>query len=263
VLQNGQVSFIEAAGEVILACGAIQTPKLLMHSGVGDRELLQNAEIECIAHLPGVGRNLQDHPLISLAWKSSSCKSVSASAQAVAFLNCGAASTAPDSYLLATEIPSSTPDGGVSWAIGAALLTPESRGSVTVLDADPTRKPQIRANYLSAGHDLDVLKKALEVATEIGNSSAMGHLASSILSAPEGGLAGFEQHIRSKTRSGWHLCGTCKMGNDDLSVVDGLLQVHGVAGLRICDTSVLPNVTRGNTMAPAVVIGERLAQIIS
>jgi choline dehydrogenase len=265
LLRNGQASFVEAGCEVIVAGGAIQTPNLLLHSGIGDRQLLRDAGVDCAVHLPGVGRHLQDHPLVSLAWKTPSWSSVSPSAQALAFLDCGGDGTAPDAYLLATEIPArpGTPDGGISWAIGAALLTAESRGRVSIVDSNPHRAPRIHGNYLSAGPDLEILVRALGVAVEIGASNAMKGAASNSLSAPEAGADGIETYIRSKTRSGWHLCGTCKMGDDDHAVVDGRLQVHGVSNLRICDTSVLPNVTRGNTMAPAIAVGERMSEILA
>ena len=265
VIHQGQTSFIEAACEVIVASGAIQTPKLLQQSGIGDRQCLRDAGIDCVVHLPGVGENLQDHPLVSLAWNAPSGAPISASAQAVAFLDCGSSGTAPDAYLLATEIPTPSKEtgGGISWAIGTALLTPESCGSVRVVDADPHHAPQIRANYLSAGADLAILERALAVARQIGASKAMKGVASVSIAKPDSGADAVRNYIRSNTRSGWHLCGSCRMGDDDLAVVDGQLRVHGVENLRICDTSVLPGVTRGNTMAPAIVVGERMSDILS
>jgi choline dehydrogenase len=263
VVVDGSTVFVEAACEVIVAAGAIQTPKLLMQSGIGDPVDLKKAGIQCVAPLPGVGQNLQDHPLVSLAWSTPSVSTVSASAQAVAFLNLGKAGPAPDVYLLATEIPTApgAAQAGVSWAIGAALLAPASRGTVRVVDANPNTPALIQGNYLTEPEDLAILSRALEFAGDIGASSALSGMTANVISAP--GNDGHEAFIRARTRSGWHLCGTCRMGEDEQAVVDNQLRVRGVSHLRVCDTSVLPAVTRGNTMAPALVIGERLADILA
>jgi choline dehydrogenase len=266
---QGKIRAIRSSSEVVLSAGAIQTPKLLMLSGIGDRAELDRFGISTVSNLPGVGQNLQDHPIIGGGlWEAPGPIPVrNNAAEANLFTKSRPELDTPDLHIWHVEAPylsEVTERYAVEnvWSISPALVRPESRGSLRLKSADPHVAPEIHANMLSDPRDLAALRRGMEIARDLGNSEAMkpfvkreilpGHLAGEAL----------DNLIRDGAMSMHHPTGTAKMGRDDLSVVDAELRVYGVKNLRIADGSIMPSVTTGNTQAPCVIIGERMADIL-
>ena len=268
-LYNGKTHRAQAAREVILSLGAIQTPKLLMQSGIGDEAELSNAGITVLHALPGVGRNLHDHVAFGCVWENAGIPSPKIPrSQTSCFWKTRAELEAPNFYVYSHGGPDFTPENAVRFKFPAACwslsagMRPNSRGVVHLTGSDPAGPVSIDPNYLDDPQDLKDLIAGLSMAREIGNSLALRpftgrEVAPGSISMPE-----LEQFFRDGLVTHWHQSGTAKMGRDAMSVVDGQLKVYGVDGLRIADASILPRVTTGNTMAPCVIIGERAAQIL-
>jgi choline dehydrogenase len=269
VVYKGESHRFSANREVILSMGAINTPKVLMLSGIGDPEELNQLEIPVIQALPGVGQNLHDHVAIGCVWEASDAPLPRAPrSSAVAFWKSQAELDAPNFYVYGRsgafmsmenaarfEIPPNT------WSL-ALGMRPASRGRVRLEGSNPDAMPKIAAPYLTESRDLADMMHGIEQAREIGNSPAFSSFTKRELLP-----AGFqgvdrERFVREGLVTYWHQCGTAKMGRDAMSVVDGKLRVHGIKSLRIADASVLPRVTTGNTMAPCVVIGEIAARSV-
>jgi choline dehydrogenase len=266
---GGQLRQVRARSEVVLSQGAIQTPKLLMQSGIGDQDELKEFGIEVVQHLPGVGRNLHDHVALALVWEATDAPlPQNARSSAVAFWKTDPALDAPNFYTYGIGIPFLTPENAAKYPPPAAAWTlfmgmrPISRGSIHLTGAKASDALRVQSNYLAAPKDLADLKLGIERAREIGNAAALRpftkreHAPANLT-----GLA-LEEYIRNGLVTFWHQSGTAKMGHDAMSVVDSELKVYGVKGLRIADASILPRVTTGNTMAPCVIVGERAAQLL-
>lgn len=266
---QGQTRTIRAASEVVLSGGAFQTPKLLMLSGIGDRAHLDYFGIPVVSDLPGVGLNMQDHPIFSsVLWEASEPMIArNNAAEANLFAKSDPELDVPDLHIFAVEVPYvSERNLGLAgpnvWSISPALVRPKSRGYLSLRSADPRDPVEINANMLGDVRDLEALRAAIAISREIGNSAAMAAYARrEILPGNATGEA-LDNIIRDGVTSMHHASGTAKMGQDDLSVVDGQLRVYGVSNLRVADASIMPTVTTGNTQAPSMIIGERLAEIL-
>ena len=266
---QGKVRAIRSSSDVVLSAGAIQTPKLLMLSGIGDRAELDRFGISTVSHLPGVGRNLQDHPIVGGGlWEAPGPIPVrNNAAEANLFTTSRPELDTPDLHIWHIEAPylsEVTARHAVEnvWSISPALVRPESRGSVRLKSADPHQAPEIHANMLSDPRDLAALRRGMEIARDLGNAEAMKPFVKrEILPGPLAGEA-LDNLIRDGAMSMHHPTGTAKMGRDDLSVVDADLAVYGVKNLRIADGSIMPSITTGNTQAPCVIIGERMAELL-
>ena len=266
---QGKIRAIKTSGEVVLSAGAIQTPKLLMLSGIGDRAQLDRFGISTVSHLPGVGRNLQDHPIIGGGlWKAPGPIRVrNNAAEANLFTKSCSELDTPDLHIWHVEAPYLSEVTGRHavenvWSISPALVRPESRGFLRLKSADPHEAPEIHANMLSDPRDLAALRRGMEIARDLGNSEAMKPFVErEILPGPLAGEA-LDNLIRDGAMSMHHPTCTARMGRDDLSVVDAELRVYGVKNLRIADGSIMPSVTTGNTQAPCVIVGERMADIL-
>jgi choline dehydrogenase len=275
-IQNGKSRQFKARYEVILSTGAIQTPKILMLSGIGDEKELRRHDIAIRQHLPGVGRNFQDHPLVlGCNWLAPAGAPVMQAASLVAFCNSLTSNPAPDLHIVFSGFMTATPHvaqryrypagnfvfpGG--WGMSIGLLRPESRGRITLADANPHSKPVIDARMLSEPRDRDALLVAIEMARSIGNSAALKSFTTGELSP---GLSTSEERnsfLRDAIGTYFHPTSTAKMGADDLSVVGADLAVYGIEGLRIADASIMPRIPAANTMGPCVVIGERASHMI-
>lgn len=269
VLLDGQVSRIAARSEVILSLGAIHTPKVLMHSGIGDAAELGRHGIPVVQHLPGVGANLQDHTAFCCIWEYR---------EAIAPRNNGSEAKlywktrpdldSPDLLFCQAEFPvpsERTAARGVpaqGWTMFAGLARPSSRGKLRLTGADPASAMEIDANMLSDPADMDSALACIEICRELGNARAFQPLVTGeALPGPLKGEA-MKQFVRDSAVTYWHQSCTAKMGRDAMSVVDASLRVYGVEGLRIADASIMPRVTTGNTQAPCAVIGERAAGMI-
>src|SRR5258705_1696069 len=266
---RNEVRRIKASSEVVLSAGAIQTPKTLMLSGIGDRAELDRFGIATVSHLPGVGRNFQDHPIIGGGlWEAPGpLPTRNNAAEANLFVKSRPELNRPDLHIWHIEAPYLSEVTGRHavenvWSISPGLARPESRGFLRLKSASPQQAMEIHANMLSDPRDLAALRRGMEIVRDLGNSEAMKPFVKcEILPGPLAGEA-LDNLIRDGAMSMHHPTCTAKMGRDDLSVVDAELRVYGVKNLHIADASIMPSVTTGNTQAPCVIIGERMADIL-
>ncbi|MFF7381578.1 GMC family oxidoreductase N-terminal domain-containing protein [Streptomyces griseoluteus] len=288
---KGRPRTLTAARRVVLCAGAINSPHLLMLSGIGDPRHLAEHGITCTTELPGVGMGLQDHlfaPLIVHCPQPvtlSSARSLSSVAdyalrrrgpltsnvaEAVTFLPSSPAISAPDLEVSFLPVPfinhGLEPLDWHGLTIAAVLLQPDSSGRVSLRSASPDQPPAIDPGYLTdpAGDDLRRLAEGLHIADELFRTAALAPFVGNRwyrdldLRDPDS----VEHHIRHHADTVYHPVGTCRMGNDDHAVVDPELRVRGVEGLNVVDASVMPRITRGHTHAPTVMIAERAADLI-
>jgi len=269
ILYDGRTQRIGAAREVVLSLGAIHTPKVLMQSGVGDEEELHRFGIEVAEHLPGVGRNLQDHPLLAAClWEYEKALAPQTVGPPVLFWKSHAGLDTPDLQLLQAPFPLVSPEiarrqpPAASWSMAVALVRPQSRGRVRLTGAGPSDPVDIDASQMADPADMEAMLRGVELARAVGNAPALRRF--NKREVLPGDLRGteVEHFVRDAVITFWHPAGSAKMGRDSLSVVDSELRVYGIEKLRIADASIMPRVTTGNTMAPCVIIGERAAELI-
>jgi choline dehydrogenase len=267
---QGQIQTLSASCEVVLSLGAVQTPKVLMQSGVGDEQELRRFGIPVRQHLPGVGRNYHDHTAFTCVWEFKQPAAPNARAESVVFWKSRPELDSPDLFLCEGPFPLASAENAqrfglpdASWILFGALAHQKSRGQILLTGPDPDDQVRIETNALSHPDDLATAKACAEFMREIGSAPALQpYIKREVM---PGGLAGaeLEDYIRDAASSFWHYGGTAKMGNDTMSVVDSSLKVYGLDGLRIADASIMPRITTGNTMAPCVVIGERAAELLT
>ena len=277
------------AAETILCGGAVESPHLLLLSGVGPAEELRRFNIPVIADLPGVGRNLHDHPFAGAVFHctqpvtldkaetagnllrfllSGKGPLTSNIGEAGAFVRVDPQSSAPDMQLYFAPAyfidHGATRPTGHGFSFGACLLYPESRGEVRLRSADSLAPPAIRPNYLQADADLRRLVEGVRLVRRIGRAAAFDpYRGDELLPGPKVGTdAELAEYGRRRVETLYHPAGTCKMGVDPMSVVDPRLRVRGVRGLRVVDASVMPALPGGNTHAPVVMIAEKAADLI-
>jgi choline dehydrogenase len=270
-LIDGRRHRFQAAQEVILSLGAINTPKVLMQSGVGDGQVLTCLDIPVIQDLPGVGANFQDHIMVSSCiWEyPQAVPSHGNGGEATIFATSAPELNAPDIQLQQIQFPVTTPElagrhtvPAGSWGIFPALLRPRSVGRLRLTGAKPTDPILIDSQILSDPADLKALRRCVELAREVGNAQAMRRFVKREVMPTALAQAAMDDFIRDGVTTVWHQSCTAKMGRDRMAVVDGRLKVYGVDRLRIADASVMPRVPLGNTMAPSVIIGEQAARAI-
>jgi choline dehydrogenase len=278
LIEDGRCVGVEIGGgelraehEVVVCAGAIDSPKLLMLSGIGRADDLRRLGIDVVADLPGVGENLQDHMLAPVIY--SSARPVppvvpgTQGMHAHLFARSRPDLPVPDTQPLFFHIPAYEPwmEGPPdAFTLMGALVRPESRGTVSLASADPDDPPLIDAAFLTEEADLDALEWSFNQVREISRASALDDWRGEEL-YPGTGVTGRDEirdYIRRTVTTYFHQACTCKMGVDELAVVDPQLRVRGVDGLRVADASVMPTVTTGNTHAPATMIGERAADLV-
>jgi choline dehydrogenase len=283
-----------AAREVVVCGGAVNSPHLLQISGIGPADHLQDIGVEVVHDLPGVGANLNDHYVVRVSHRVTGAVTINQLArglrlarEAVRWATVGSGAltfgvtsamvfcrsreglSSPDLQLLFT--PASYAQGVFrqlehepGMTVAVCPVRPESRGTIMAQSPDPLQYPAIRPNYLSAPSDLRVLIAGVHHTRQIFAQPAMAAysveetLPGAAIDREEA-FADFARHAGTNV---FHPVGTCKMGTDAMAVVDPRLRVHGIAGLRVIDASVMPCVTTGNTNAPTIMIGEKGAEMI-
>jgi choline dehydrogenase len=291
-LRKGAAHRITAGREVILSGGAVNTPQLLLLSGIGDAETLRKFGIGVNADLKGVGRNLQDHLNASIQHE---CKlpvtlynqrgftaaktglqylmyksgvAASQGLESGAFLRSGPDAATPDLQFhfvaaLVTDHTRKKPDRH-GFTAHVCNLRPRSRGFVSLRSADPLAMPLIQPNYLSAREDRRILREGIRIGREIFAQHAFDAYRGPEM-MPGARLASdaeLDEFLSQNAESIYHPVGTARMGGDQDSVVDAQLRVHGVSGLRIVDASVMPVLVSGNTNAPTIMIAEKASDMI-
>lgn len=266
---RGQRRTVHARREVVLSMGAVNTPKVLMQSGIGPADLLRQHGIAVHAHLPGVGENHQDHIAFGCTWEYKTPQPVGAGGcESTVYWKSDARMSEPDVLLCQLEfaVPSPPETGVVApehgWTMFAGLGRPKSRGTVRISGPNPGDPVLIDPNALSDPRDLDAAVATLELTREIGNHPALSGLVKREVAPRYRHRADMVQFLKNAAITYWHQAGTAKMGRDEMSVVDAQLRVYGIENLRVADASIMPRITAGNTMAPCVVIGERAADFI-
>lgn len=305
VVQNGRATGVEySAGgrsvvtmadrEVVLASGAIGSPKLLMLSGIGPADHLASHGIRTLADLPGVGQNLHDHLDIFMMYNAkgletydvykSVYRQIWPALQYALFRNGPISATVVEAgafwpadenvdsteiqfhFLAGTGIEAVTDSSstGNGCTLNAYLLRPQSRGAVTLKSSDPGVAPAIDPNFLAEKSDLDYTVESVRIGQEIMAQPAMArYVSSEFMPGPQVNTrAGYEAYVRRESRSGYHPAGTCRMGQDDMAVVDPQLRVRGIDGLRVADASVMPQLVSGNTNAPTIMISEKASDML-
>lgn len=296
VWRAGKTERFAARREVIVCAGTYGSPQLLMCSGIGPAAALRAHGIGVVHELPGVGQNLQDHITASLNWHSPRRDAglalspsgvldiwrairqwrherrgpiTSNVAEAVGFLRTAPTLDAPDIELefLAAMVDDHNRKLHLGHGIGlhVTLLRPASRGEVRIASADTRAAPLIDPRYFSAAADMPRLVRGVQRALAIMDAPPLAPWRGAMLAPIQADdPAGIERRLRRSADTEYHPVGTCRMGpaDDSMAVVGADLRVHGVAGLRVADASIMPAITGGNTNAPTIMIGEKCADLV-
>ena len=292
--QGNEKKQLRARREVILSSGAFQSPQLMLLSGVGDAAELQKLGIASVHNLPGVGKNLQDHPDFVFGFASDAPYFAGLSFGGIARIFKGIAqyrrerrgpmtsNVAECGGFLKTRPDLSVPDiqlhfcmamiedhgrkrrWGTGFSCHVCVLRPKSRGSVWLASADPTKPPAIDPNFLGEQDDLETMVAGFKMTRRLMETPAIkalqktDHFTADVRTDND-----IRNVLRQRVDTVYHPVGTCKMGvNDAMAVVDPKLKVHGVQGLRVADASIMPTLIGGNTNAPSIMIGEKCADMI-
>ncbi len=292
-VKNGQRQEAKADREIILSAGAFGSPQLLMLSGIGSGNELQQHGIDLVHELPGVGKNLQDHLIGGVATRTNYRLSLDSTerfpyvignlfnyllrkkgpltsniAEVGGFVRSLPDLKAPDLqfhfgpvFFIDHGFHKPTGNG---YSFGPTLIQPKSRGKVSLASANPSALPLVDPQYYSHPDDMATMIRGYHIATKILGQPAFAPYREKLY-LPEKPLERDEaiaDFFREWSQTLYHPVGTCKMGKDELAVVDDELRVHGIQALRIADASIMPTITRGNTNAPAIMIGEKAADMI-
>jgi choline dehydrogenase-like flavoprotein len=269
-VRNETEEEVSARREVVLCGGTINSPQLLMLSGIGPADHLRGLGIAVLADLPGVGENLQDHPMARCRCWTSSYSPVDPSSNLVeAGLLCSVAdgADAPELYFHFLPVAMLETRNGKersAFSIVSVVLRPKSRGSLRLRSADPATAPVIRAGYYTEYADLTLMIEGLKISRALARTQALEGIVveEAAPGAAVTGDAALEAYIRETGDTLFHPVGTCRMGTDARAVVDPQLRVRGVESLRVIDASIMPTITSGPTNAPAIMIGEKGADMI-
>jgi choline dehydrogenase-like flavoprotein len=292
---QGTLQQLRASREVLLSAGALQSPQLLMLSGIGPAATLRQHGIAVVHDAPGVGQNLQDHIDVVHSYEAGASRGLiglslsgmwtvlkgvfnwaryrrgvltSNFAEGNGFIKTRAEETVPD--LQVVFVVAKIMDHGRKilfgngYSVHSCMLRPKSRGSISLSSADPLAPPSIDTNFLAEQGDIDCLVRGFKRVREIMRQPALTRFGGkeSQNSARAQSDVEIEQFIRNHADCAYHPVGTCRMGPGPMDVVDAQLRVKGVAGLRVVDASIMPDLVSGNTNAPTIMIGEKAADMI-
>ncbi len=285
---GGEMHVAKATGEVVLAAGAIGSPQILMLSGIGAKADLEAHGIDVVHDLPGVGENLQEHAMVAVAHESTQPITLAAATdpeqaelfksgmglltsnigEAGGYLTVNEDAIAPDLQFHFTPTyfindGAGNPEGH-GFTLMPGIVGTKSVGNVKLVSADPAEKPAIDPAIFSDEHDLEVMLFGIKVARKILGSAAMTPYRGAEVVPGEAVQSDDElrDYIRKNSQTIYHPVGTCKMGSDDMAVVDASLRVHGIAQLRVADASIMPTIVNGNTNAACMMIGEKCADLM-
>jgi len=290
---NGAVKTAQASKEVILSAGSIGSPHLLQLSGIGDTQTLEKAGVEVNHHLPGVGQNLQDHlefyfqykckqpitlngklglfskGLIGAKWLLTRKGLGSTNHfESCAFIRSKPGVEWPDIQYhflpAAMRYDGRSAFAGHGFQVHVGHNKPKSRGSVTIASADPTQPPKIVFNYLEHQDDIEGFRACVRLTREIIEQPAFDNFRGEEIQ-PGQQVQTDEQidaFVRQAVESAYHPSCSCKMGEDDMAVVNSNTQVHGIQSLRVVDSSIFPTIPNGNLNAPTIMVAEKAADII-
>jgi len=292
-LAGGARRLARARGEVVVSAGALQSPQLLMLSGVGDGAELQRHGIAVRHHLPGVGRNLRDHVDYVFGYRARSLDLFGLSAggalrllreigryrrerrgmvtsnyaEAGGFLKTDAGLPAPDIQLHfvvgVVDNHARTPHLGHGYSLHVCLLRPKSAGRVGLTGPDPLAAPEIDPDFYGEAEDLEAMVRAFKLARRILEAPALAAAsAGDMFTAGVQSDDQIRETLRQRSDTIYHPVGTCHMGGDAMAVVDAELRVRGLGALRVVDASVMPDLIGGNTNAPTIMIGEKASDLI-
>jgi len=281
---------VRAEREVLLSAGAIGSPQLLLLSGIGPASELRAAGVEARHDLPGVGRNLQDHPFVTMIWEVSDQQTLYGADKPKPLAEWLLRRSGPLSSTVAevfafTRTRGGLPAADMQFHMGAAyfedhgqetydghcmviapvLVSPKARGQVWLRSSDPTAKPRIITNTLSEAEDVESMVAGMALAREIAAQDALSEIVIKELK-PGSDCSDSEQleaDLRRRLMLIYHPVGTARMSDThEQAVVDSRLRVHGLEGLRVIDASIMPTIPGGNTNAPTIMIAERAADLI-
>jgi len=303
ITRGSNIDVLAVRNEIIICAGAVNSPQILMLSGVGPEDELQKHGIKVVHPLEGVGKNLQDHVDCVLAYEctkpvtlynalradrltwsvingmiAGKGMATTFPYEAGAFVKSTENLVAPDiqlHFMPALEktanlhFPSllkrksTEPDHGFSIRVGP--INPDSRGSIKLRSSNPREKPAIHPNYLASKSDRNKILAGIRIVRDIIDQACFDEYRGKELSPGPDKISDDEllSWLRSAAMTTFHPVGTCRMGNDAMAVVDEELRVHGLSGLRVADASVMPVITSGNTNAPSIMIGEQLATFMT
>ena len=292
-VKDGSVHIVQPRGEVILSAGAIGSPQILQCSGVGPSDVLTQVGVPVVAELPGVGQNLQDHLQIRLVYKTRektlndevnnalgrlriglqyaltrSGPLTLAASQVAIFTRSQPDVDRPDIQFHMQPLSADRPGDGAhqfsAFTASVCQLRPFSRGSVVIRSSNPLTHPAIYSNYLSDARDQQVAIEAIKVARRISHARALEDRIICEFVPGQEYQSDDELLLAARrfSQTIYHPVGTCKMGQDQESVVDERLRVHGIEGLRVVDASIMPEIVSGNTNAPTIMIAEKAADMV-